>query len=141
MTTTTRKVAILVLCVVEAALIVTSGAIHLHLGETAYRHVKTLGPLFIVQFGASVLIAVALLATRHVLVAAAGVALMAGTIVGFILARTVGIFDFKLPYSTTLANQVLVVEIAAVVVGTATTYLLWQQADHSLHRTAVTSAH
>jgi hypothetical protein len=134
MTVTPRKVAILALCVVEAALIVISGSIHLHLGETAYQHVKTLGPLFIVQFGASILVALALLVTRHVLVAAAGVALMAGTIVGFILARTVGIFDFKLPYSTTLANQVLVVEIVAVVIGTITTWLLWELPGHSLRR-------
>jgi hypothetical protein len=132
-TTSTRptakaKVGVFVLCLIEAALIVTSGVIHLHLQQTAYQHVKTIGPLFIVQFIASLVVALALLVTRHVLAAAAGVALMAGTIIGFILARTVGIFGFNLPYSTTLANQVLVVEVVAVVVGTVTTGLLWLQA-------------
>jgi hypothetical protein len=120
-----RNLAVIGLCVVDAALMVTSGIIHLHLQQTAYQHVKTLGPLFIVQFVLCLVIAAALLVTRHILVALAGVALMAGTIVGFILARTVGIFNFKLPYSTTLANQVLVVEAAAVVVGLLAAWVLW----------------
>jgi hypothetical protein len=120
-------VAILVLCVVQAALLVTSGAIHLHLAETAYKHVKTLGPLFIVQFASCLVVALALLVTRHILVAVASVLLPAGTIVGFVLARTVGIFNFKLPYSTTLANQVLFVEIAAVVLGLVLSGLMWQR--------------
>jgi hypothetical protein len=45
---------------------------------------------------------------------------MAGTIVGFILARTVGIFGFKLTFSTGLANTVLIVEAAALVMLTIT---------------------
>jgi xanthine/uracil permease len=118
---------VLGLCVVEAALLVISGFVHLHLERTAYQHVKTIGPLFIVQFVACLVVAAALLITRHVLVALAAVALMAGTIVGFVLARTTGIFNFKLPYSTTLANQVLGVEIAAVVVGLATAWAMWRR--------------
>jgi hypothetical protein len=120
-----RSLAVIGLCVVEAGLLVTSGLIHLHLEQTAYQHVKTIGPLFIVQFASCLVVAVALLATRHILVDLAAVLLMAGTIVGFILVRTVGLFGFKLPYSTTLANQVLVVEAAAVVVGLLTAGLMW----------------
>ena len=131
---TKTRLSTFLLCLIEAALLVTSGVIHLHLEQTAYQHVKTIGPLFIVQFVSSLVIAAALLATRHVLVAAAGVALMAGTIVGFILVRTVGLFGFTLPYSTTLANQVLVVEIVGVVVGSVTTWLLWEQAGRTLRR-------
>ena len=41
-------------------------------------------------------IAVAILVTRHLLAVAAGLLLMAGTIVGFILVRSVGLFGFKL---------------------------------------------
>jgi hypothetical protein len=122
----------LALCIVEAGLMVTSGVIHLHLQQTAYQHVKTIGPLFIVQFISCLVLAVALLVTRHAVVAAAGVALMAGTIVGFILVRTVGLFGFKLPYSTTLANQVLIVEAVGVVVGAITAGLLWLQPRHAL---------
>ena len=121
-----RSLAVIGLCLVQAGLLVTSGLIHLHLERTAYQHVKTIGPLFIVQFVSCLVVAAALLVTRHILVALLSVALMAGTIVGFILVRTVGIFNFKLPYSTTLANQVLGVEIAAVVVGLLTVWAMWR---------------
>src|SRR5882762_5449466 len=77
-----RNLAVIGLCVIEAGLLVTSGLIHLHLERTAYQHVKTIGPLFIVQFVSCLVMAAALLLTRHLLVALAAVGLMAGTIVG-----------------------------------------------------------
>ncbi len=40
---------------------------------------------------------------------------MAGTIVGFILVRSVGIFGFHLTFSSGLAYTVLVVEAVAVI--------------------------
>jgi hypothetical protein len=73
----------------DAGLLVTSGLIHLHLWDIAYRHVKTLDVLFLVQVAACLLAALTLLVTRHVLVVLGAAALMAGTIVGFLLARTV----------------------------------------------------
>jgi hypothetical protein len=121
-----HSAAVIGLCVIEAGLLVTSGLVHLHLQQTAYQHVKTIGPLFVVQFVSCLVVAAAVLITRHVLAVLAGVALMAGTIVGFVLARTVGIFNFKLPYSTTLANQVLVVEIVGVVIGLLAAWVTWR---------------
>jgi hypothetical protein len=49
-----------------------------------------------VQVIAAFVIAVALVATRQLLVVAAAGLLMAGTIVGFIVVRTHGLFGFKL---------------------------------------------
>ncbi len=89
----------------------------------------TLASLFLVQAAACVLAAIALLVTRQLLIAAGSALLMAGTIVGFILARTVGIFGFKLPISSGLANVVLVVEIAAVVLLAVTGLLLRRQGN------------
>jgi hypothetical protein len=109
---------VLFLC--DAGLLVASGLIHLHLWDIAYRHVKTLDVLFLVQVVACLLLAVVLLVTRHLLAVAAAWLLMAGTIVGFILARTVGIFGFKLTFSTGLANTVLIVEAAALIMLTIT---------------------
>jgi len=77
--------------------------------------VKTLGPLFLVQVVAAFAIAVAILVTRHLLAVVAGLLLMAGTIVGFILVRSVGLFGFKLGFTSGLAATVLVIEIIAVV--------------------------
>ena len=49
---------------------------------------------------------------------------MAGTILGFILARTVGIFGFKLTFTSGLANTVLVIEIVAIIALAITGALL-----------------
>ena len=54
---------LLYLC--DAGLLVASGLIHLHLWDIAYRHVKTLDVLFLVQVIAALLLAVALLLTRR----------------------------------------------------------------------------
>jgi hypothetical protein len=113
---------VLYLC--DAGLLVASGLIHLHLWDIAYRHVKTLDVLFLVQVIAALLAAVALLATRWLIVVAGSLALLAGTIVGFILARTVGIFGFRLTFSSGLANTVLIVEIAGVVLLAITAVLM-----------------
>jgi hypothetical protein len=109
---------------VDSLLLIASGLIHLHLWDIAYRHVATLDVLFPVQTAASVLLAFGLLAIRRQIVVAAGLLLMAGTIVGFILARSVGIFGFKLTFSSGLATTVLVVEIAALVALAVTAWVM-----------------
>jgi hypothetical protein len=123
-----RPASLWLLYLVDAGLLIASGLIHLHLWDIAYRHVKTLDQLFLVQVAACLVLAVALLATRHVLVVAAAWLLMAGTIVGFLLARSVGIFGFKLTFTSGLANTVLIVEIAGVIM-LAITGLLMRRAD------------
>ncbi len=112
---------LLYLC--DAGLLIASGLIHLHLWDIAYRHVKTLDVLFLVQVALALLAAVALLVTRHLLVVLGAAALMAGTIIGFVLARTVGIFGFRLTFSSGLADTVLVVEAAAIVLLVLTAWL------------------
>jgi hypothetical protein len=104
---------LLVLC--DAGLLVASGLIHLHLWDIAYRQVKVLDVLFLVQVAAALVTAVVLLATRHILVVLGAAALMAGTMVGFLLVRTVGLFGFRLTFSSGLSYTVLVIEAAAVI--------------------------
>jgi hypothetical protein len=116
-----------VLYLIDAGLLVASGLIHLHLWDIAYRHVATLDVLFLVQVALCALAAVTLLVTRHLLVVLGSAALMAGTIVGFLLARSVGIFGFKLTFSSGLANTVLAVEIAGVIMLALTAWLLWKR--------------
>jgi hypothetical protein len=115
---------VLALCIVDAGLLITSGLIHLHFWNIAYRHVPTLGPLFLVQVIATLLIAVALVATRRLIVVAAAFLLMGGTIVGFILVRTVGLFNFKLGFTSGLAATVLVVEAVAMVMTAITAWVI-----------------
>jgi hypothetical protein len=111
----------------DAGLLVTSGLIHLHLWDIAYQHVKTLDVLFLLQTALCLLTALALLITRHLLVVLAAAALMAGTMAGFILARSVGIFGFHLTFSSGLAWTVLIVEGAGVILLLLTASLLRRQ--------------
>jgi hypothetical protein len=50
--------------------------------------------------------------------------LMGGTIVGFILVRTVGLFNFKLGFTSGLAATVLVVEAVAMVMTAITGWVI-----------------
>jgi hypothetical protein len=104
--------------VVGALLMATSGVVHIHLWDIAYRHVATLGSLFLVQAVAALLGAVALGATRRLFVVAGSVALMVGTIIGFILADTVGLFGFTLRVVTGWASLALASEALSAAVLT-----------------------
>ena len=64
--------------VAAAILMVLSGLVHIHLWDIAYRHVATLGPLFLVQAIAALVMAVVLVVARAVVVALACIALDAG---------------------------------------------------------------
>jgi len=123
-----RPASLWLLYLADAGLLIASGLIHLHLWDIAYRHVKTLDQLFLVQVAACLVLAIALLATRHLLVVAAAWLLMAGTIVGFILARSVGIFGFKLTFSSGLADTVLTIEIAGVILLAITAWAMRRSA-------------
>jgi hypothetical protein len=115
------------LYLVDAGLLVTSGLIHLHLWDIAYRHVGTLDVLFLLQTALCLLVALTLLITRHLLVVLGAAALMAGTIVGFVLVRTTGLFGFHLTFSSAEAWTVLIVEAAGVVMLLLTAALLGQR--------------
>ena len=117
---------LLYLC--DAALLVTSGLIHLHLWDIAYRHVATLGPLFLVQAVAALVLAVVLVVTRLVVVALACIALMLGTLVGFILADTVGLFGFTLPVVTGWAYEALVCELVSALLVSLLVIRSWRAA-------------
>jgi hypothetical protein len=103
------------LVLLSAALMLVSGFVHVHLWDIAYRHVATLGPLFLVQAIAALVLAVLLALTRRGAVVVAALGLMAGTIVGFILVLTVGLFGFTLHEITNYAVIAVVVEGLAVV--------------------------
>jgi hypothetical protein len=118
---------------VAAALMICSGLIHLHLWDIAYRHVATLGPLFMVQAAAALVLAVVLVATRVVVVALGCVALMLGTMVGFILADTVGIFGFKLPVVTGWAYEALVAELLSSLVLAVLVVRSWRATRTGAH--------
>lgn len=116
----------LVLCLLGAGLMVASGVIHLHLWNEYYRHIKTghMNVLFMIQAIAAFVGAAGLLVLRNRLAVAAGGALMAGTAIGYLIARyhSGGLFGFYLGphFSSSDATWALTVEIAATVLFVVT---------------------
>jgi hypothetical protein len=118
----------LVAVVAAAILMLCSGLIHIHLWDIAYRHVATLGPLFLVQAVAALVLAVVLVAVRVVVVALACIVLMLGTVVGFILADTVGLFGFTLSVVTGWAYEALVCELLSALLLSLLVLRSWRAA-------------
>jgi hypothetical protein len=105
-----------VLCWAGAALLVLSALIHLHLWDTGYRHIPTIGPLFLVQGVAGLVVAVVVAVTRRPIAALAGAVFAAGTILGLVLSVEVGLFGFRDSFGAPYATSSLVLESVAVVV-------------------------
>jgi hypothetical protein len=119
---------VVTLCVVNAALLVVSGLIHLHLWRGPYRHLTVghMNTLFIIQWVLCFVGALALLVMRNLLAVVAAAGLVAGTFIGFLISRyrSAGLFGFHVPYSTNYAKWALAVEIAATVLLAITAALM-----------------
>jgi hypothetical protein len=120
---------ILLLCVVGAGLTVGSGAIHLYLWDHFYRHITTghMNALFLVQWILCFVGAAALLAMRNLLAVLATAALLAGTFIGFLIAKYHhgGLFGFAIPgFSSWETQWTTVLEIVGTVVLLATAALM-----------------
>jgi hypothetical protein len=114
-----------VLVLLGAVLLLVSSGVHIHLWDIAYRHVPTLGPLFLVQGCSAVVIALSLAVFRIAALVLAALGLVLGTITGFALVLTVGLFNFKLAFISPEAGVALGVESAAVAVLTLASVLIW----------------
>jgi hypothetical protein len=130
MTASSRNPVVIGLCIVCAVLLVASGLIHLHLwrGPHGYRHVTVghMNVLFLLQVISCFVLAAVILVTRNVLAVLAGAGLMAGTFIGFLIARyrSAGLFGFKLGFSSSSATWALGIEIAATVLLVLTAILM-----------------
>ena len=110
------RVAVLVLAAIGAAFLVWSGVIHLKLWSDGYKDVSVIGPLFLVQGIASIVVAVAIVAFRWLALLAAGAVAGVATAVGLLLSADVGLFGFKENLSVTYAELSLAVEFTAAFV-------------------------
>jgi hypothetical protein len=120
-----QRVATTLVIAVGAALVATTGAIHLHLWATGYRTIPTIGPLFLFQGIAGAAIAVALVVTRRLLIVVAAAGFMIATIGGFLLTVYVGLFGFTDTLAAPFAGVSLVVEsVGAVILAAAAAVLL-----------------
>ncbi len=98
-----------------AALILVSGIIHLHLWATGYKHIPKIGPLFLVQGIAAIILFVAISLIRRVFIAVLGALFAAGTIAGLLVSVHFGLFGYRELMSAPWATTSLVIESAAVV--------------------------
>jgi hypothetical protein len=99
-------------------LVVWTSYIHFHLWvETnGYRSIPTIGPLFLLQSIADVLLGLLIIALRRVVTAALGIGFALATMVGFLISVEHGLFGFKDSWSAPFAHQAFAIEIATVVV-------------------------
>jgi hypothetical protein len=103
--------------VVGGLLLVWSAYIHVRLWKSdGYRHIPTIGTLFILQSSAGMVIGVAVVAVRRVWVAVLGAGFALSTMAGFLLTVEVGLFGFQDTWSAPFAQQAFFIEVAATVV-------------------------
>jgi hypothetical protein len=102
--------------VVGSALLASSGAIHLQLWAMGYRTIPTIGPLFLLQGIAGVLLAVLLLLWRRLIVVVAGAGFMVATVGGLLVSVKFGLFGFMDTFAAPYAGVSLMLEGAGAVV-------------------------
>jgi hypothetical protein len=104
--------------VLGGVLIVWSAFIHFHLwGETdGYRSIPTIGPLFLLQSIAGLVVGIGVVAVRRLWVALVGIGFVVSTLVGFLLSVAVGLFGFKDSWLAPFAKEAFTVELLTVVV-------------------------
>lgn len=112
----TRRATITLGFVAGSALLASSGAIHLQLWATGYRTIPTIGPLFLLQGIAGVLLALVLLLWRRLLVVVAGAGFMVATIGGLLVSVNFGLFGFMDTLAAPYAGLSLVLESAGAAV-------------------------
>jgi hypothetical protein len=102
--------------VLGAAAVAASAVIHLHLWMQGYKHIHMIGPLFLAQAIAGIVLALAMVAYPRFISAVAGALYMASTIGGLLTSATIGIFGFHDGLSVPWATSSLVIEAAGLVV-------------------------
>jgi hypothetical protein len=123
------RVAITVLIAGGAACTVYSGYIHLYLWGRQpfpYRDIPTIGPLFLIQGIAAILIGLLVIITRRVGALLVGAGLLVVSVVALIIDVEVGMFGFKDSWAVPYAKTTLYEEIVgAVLLLVAAGVLAW----------------
>ena len=112
----TARAAVLALAGTGAGFLVWSGVIHLELWGDGYKDISVIGPLFLVQGIASIVLAVAIVAFRWLALIVAGAVAGVATAVGLLLTASVGLFGYVESLSVPYAVLSLAVEFTAAFV-------------------------
>jgi hypothetical protein len=120
--------------IVGAALIGWSAAIHLELWSEGYRHIATIGVLFLLQVISGGILALALLAAPNrflSIVSALGALFMIGSLGALVVSLTVGLFGFTESPDTEEVTTAIAVESAGFVVLSLLIVLLLDTASRA----------
>jgi hypothetical protein len=99
-----------------AGFLVWSAVIHLMLWSDGYKDISVIGPLFLVQGIACIVLAVAIVAFRWLALIAAGAVAGVATAVGLLLTASVGLFGYVESLTVPYAVLSLAVEFTAAFV-------------------------
>ena len=103
-------------CVVGGLLLGWSGYLHLHLWQSlGYRHIPTIGTLFLLQAVSAFALGLAAIAARRAWAALLGAGFSASTVAGLIISIDHGLFGFKESWSAPFARQSFIIELVAFV--------------------------
>jgi hypothetical protein len=106
-------------------LLIWSAYVHFHLWNEpdGYRTIPTIGPLFLLQSIAGLVIGVGVVVFRRVWAAIIGIGFALSTIAGFLLSVAVGLFGFKDSWLAPFAKEAFTIEILIVAVLVAAAVL------------------
>ena len=123
------RVAVTVMIAVGAACAVYSGYIHLYLWgrqQFPYRDIPTIGPLFLVQGIAAIVIGLLVVISRRVGAVLVGAGLLVVSVVALVIDVEVGMFGYKDSWAVPYAKTTLYEEIVgAVLLLAAAGVLAW----------------
>ncbi|MFL6136464.1 MAG: hypothetical protein ACJ74O_01510 [Frankiaceae bacterium] len=101
---------------VGAAMVVVSAAIHLHLWSIGYKHIRWIGPSFLLQSISGFALALVLVTWRRLVAVALAAGFLASSIVALLLSATVGFLGLHDGLDVPWADWSLASEAAGLVV-------------------------
>jgi hypothetical protein len=109
------KVPLVFLRLVAVGLLSAVGWVHLHLWQAGYRHIPTIGTLFLVAAVSALAVAAGMLVRPTRLIGLSGIALVMSILAGLIVSINIGLFGFTESLSAPFAVESIVLELAAAV--------------------------
>jgi hypothetical protein len=109
------EIPLLFLRLVSVGLLSAVGWVHLHLWQAGYRHIPTIGPLFLVAAVGTVTVAVSMLVWPSRFVGLLGLGTVMSILAGLIVSINVGLFGFTESSSAPFSLESVVLEMAAAV--------------------------
>ena len=106
------EIIVLVLRLASVALLTGTGWIHLHLWQIGYRHIPSIGPLFLAAAIGVLGVAASLLLRPSRLLGVAGLGLAVGILAGLVVSVNLGLFGFTESLRSPFAIESITLEVA-----------------------------